>query len=134
MKLFDLYADPSAWVLPYALLSEREPEQNISHRAMPTWDEHRDFVLSRPYPRWYSFDSQDGHPAGCAYLTARREVGIGVLKRFRGQGLASAAIDELMRLHPGRFLANIAPANAASIALFRKLGFGGPIQVTLEKP
>lgn len=134
MKLFDIYADPSCWTLPFKLLSEREPGQNISHKAMPSWEEHRDFVLSRPYPRWYSFDCALGSPAGCVYLTGRREIGIGVLKRHHGQGLATEAISELMRLHPGRFLANINPANAASIALFRKLGFGGPIQVTLEKP
>ncbi len=134
MKLFDIYTDPSSWTLPFQLLQERAPCQNISHRAMPTWDEHRDFVLSRPYPRWYSFDSAIGAPAGCVYLTTRREVGIGVLKRYRGEGLAIAAIEELMRLHPGRFVANINPANEASIALFRKLGFGGPIQITLEKP
>ena len=41
---------------------------------------------------------------------------------------------EAFCVHPGRFVANINPANEASIALFRKLGFGGPIQITLEKP
>lgn len=134
MTLHDLYAEPSCWVIPFKLLAEREPEQNISHREMPTWPEHQDFILSRPYPRWYFFDSEAGVPAGCVYLTACREIGIGVLKRFRGQGLASAAIAELTSLHPGRFIANINPANAASITLFRNLGFGGPIQITLEKP
>ena len=33
-----------------------------------------------------------------------------------------------------RLLANIAPGNDASLMLFRGLGFGGPIQVTLERP
>lgn len=124
-----------ALVLLYELLQEREPHQNISHRQMPTWERHVEFVRGRPYAAWYWFRSPAGFPAGAVYLTHQREIGIGVLKAHRGQGLARAAIVELMRVvGTGRFLANINPANEASIALFRSLGFGGPIQITLERP
>lgn len=140
MKLYDMYDRTEMWdgggalALAYLLLSEREPHENISHKAMPSWQYHLWFVTMRPYPHWYWFRSASGAPAGCVYLTNQREIGIGVLKEFRGQGLAGAAIAEMQIRHPGRFLANINPANASSIALFRKLGFGGPIQITLEKP
>ena len=146
MILYDLYADDGRmhW-LPLSLLNEREPHQNISHRRLPKWDDHVAFIESRPYRYWYWFTEVakpnappplrfPARPAGCVYLTRQREIGIGVLKAFRGQGLARAAVTELMLRHPGRFLANINPVNEASIALFRKLGFGGPIQITLEKP
>ena len=135
MQLISVYREnvPRAHELLFELLQEREPHQNISHRRMPTWQEHCDFIRSVPYEAWYWFTSPAGFPAGCVYLSKQREIGVGVLKAHRGQGLASQAIRELMRLHPGRFLANIAPGNEASIALFRKLGFGGPIQITLEK-
>jgi len=33
----------------YNLLKERDSRVNISHRMMPTFNEHVKFVLSRPY-------------------------------------------------------------------------------------
>ena len=132
MNLVGIYTDlHAALPLLYRLLEEREPHQNISHKRMPTWREHEDFVMSVPYAAWYL--CVEDEPVGAVYLSKQREVGIGILRQFQGRGHAEAAVTELMRLHPrGRFLANINPANEASIALFRKLGFGGPIQVTLE--
>ena len=127
------HMDEKHWLLPYKLLAERGPHENISHRAMPTWEEHCDFMREQPHDAWYWFTMYTDVPAGCVYLSHQREIGVGVLRKWRGHGLATAAIKELMRRHPGRFLANINPANEASIALFRKLGFGGPIQITLEK-
>ena len=37
----------------YELLKEREPSTNISHRKLPTFSEHLNFVLSKPYSKWY---------------------------------------------------------------------------------
>jgi hypothetical protein len=44
-----------------------------------------------------------------------------------------AAVRELMRLHPGRFLANVNPENAASRKLWEGIG-GKLLQVTYEIP
>ena len=123
MRLIDLYADYTYWWVPLVLLSEREPHQNISHQRMPTPAEHNDFVQSRPYEAWYRFNGTDGMPAGCVYLSKQREIGVGVLMGHRGHGFGRAAVQELMRLHPGRFLANIAPGNEPSAQLFKSLGF-----------
>ena len=131
MKLFDLYAQPGMWELPYKLLEERDPVVNISHKSMPSWTEHCAYVESRPYLAWYWFATDDGWPAGCVYLSKEREIGIFVLQEHQRKGLASQAIQEIMRLHPGKFLANINPKNKQSLTLFFKLGFDGPIQVTL---
>ncbi|MEK9736784.1 MAG: hypothetical protein VW239_05635, partial [Candidatus Nanopelagicales bacterium] len=49
------------------------------------------------------------------------------------KGHARAAVFELMRMHPGKFLANVNPANAASCNLWESLG-GKLIQVTYELP
>jgi RimJ/RimL family protein N-acetyltransferase len=133
MILLDLYAHPGQWSLPFLLLQEREPYQNISHRGMPTWEDHCAFVRSRPHAAWYFFASETGAQAGCVYLSHQREIGVAVLVAQRGKGLATQAIQALMELHPGRFLANINPSNAPSLALFRRLGFQGPIQLTLER-
>ncbi len=135
MKLLDVYTatvDNSHGTL-WELLGERTPEQSISHRSMPTWEQHCTFVDARPYECWYLI-ADARWIVGACYLTKQREIGVSIFRAHHRQGHASRAVAELMRLNPGRFLANINPANEASIALFRKLGFGGPIQITLEKP
>ena len=43
----------------YELLAERDPVANISHREMPTFDQHRKFVDSRPYKAWYLIHSDN---------------------------------------------------------------------------
>lgn len=132
MILRDVHSTLTAKHLLFALLKERRPEQSISHMSMPTWEEHVTFVRSQPYEHWYLIEA-DGYFRGSVYLTRQREIGVAIFEGCRGQHYAEDAVGELMRLHPGRFLANIAPGNAASLALFAKLGFTGPIQVTLEK-
>jgi len=37
----------------YNQLKERDPMINISHKKMPTYAEHSQFVLSKPYSKWY---------------------------------------------------------------------------------
>ena len=139
MKLIDVYerdgSVPFATVdFLYQLLAEREPSESISHRVMPTFEEHIRFVESQPYRMWFIAE-QEGQRVGAVYLSRARELGIAISKAQRGRGLGSLALSAmLLRVSPGRVLANINPANEASIALFRKHGFGGPTQITLEKP
>ena len=132
MQLIDVYG---LWCAPsvlYLLLKEREPHESISHKAMPSWMEHTAFVERRPYAHWYVLDV-DGSAVGAVYLTHQREIGIGILKAHRGKGYAEEGIRLLLEQHPGRALANINPANGASLQWFAKLGFKGPTQVTLER-
>jgi RimJ/RimL family protein N-acetyltransferase len=121
VKLVDVYSEPEATDVLWMLLAEREPNQNISHRRMPTPEEHIAFIASRPYPHWYLIDVGDW--AGAIYLTKEREIGIGILKRHRGHGYAGNAIQMLRDKHPGKFLANINPKNDVSIKLFTGFGF-----------
>lgn len=130
--LVDVYQTYSSMHVLYELLGERKPEESISHKRMPTWEEHCDFVRSRPYTAWYIIDI-DSEPVGAVYLSRQREVGIGIFKRHRGKGYAKQAITELLEKYPGKVYANINPANGPSISLFRSLNFQGPIQVTLER-
>jgi len=130
MKLIDVYSANGARgkeFFLYQLLSERTPEQSISHKRMPAYEEHVTFVRSRPYEAWYVVE--DGDMVGAIYLTKNREVGIFVIKEFQAHGYAQAAIAELRKRHPGPLLANVNPANTASQHLFEKLG-GKIIQVT----
>ena len=123
--LRDVYEAPrtASVDILYQLLKERPPAANISHRAMPTWDEHKRFVASRPYDAWYLIAYPD-EVVGAVYLTPADEIGVFVFKKFQGRGHARQAIEALMKAHPReRYLANIAPGNDPSLNLFKKLGF-----------
>lgn len=116
----------------YALLKERPPYANISHRRMPTVAEHNAFMASSPYEAWYVIEDDDGLDCGSVYLTRTNEIGVFVWSTERGKGYGRSAVLELMRLHPRkRFLANIAPDNRESQQFFMGLGFK-LCQITME--
>lgn len=107
----------------YQLLSERDPIVNISHRKMPTYDEHIRFIKSKPYTKWYIIYFK-GKKSGSVYLSKQDEVGIFLKKEMHGKGIGSAAIMSLMEKNPRtRFLANVSPKNKKSEAFFKKNGF-----------
>lgn len=123
MKLLNVYDCPAySAVLLWQLLSEREPDQNISHKKMPTIGEHLAFIESIPYAHWYVV-SADGNAVGAAYLSKQQEIGVAILKAYRGKGYGKQAVKSLMEAHPGKFLANINPRNSASARMFHQLGF-----------
>lgn len=111
----------------YELLVERKPDENISHKDMPTWEEHKEFIASKPYKAWYVIQSleEKARPfVGAIYLTWSNEIGIGILDIFKRQHYASAAIHAVMEEHPEKFYyANINPDNHKSKDLFKRLGF-----------
>lgn len=139
LKLVDVYTEIAetrvATKFLYELLKEREPNQNISHREMPSYEDHVRFVDSHPYREWFvifeEWGSIETGPIGAIYLTnppkpsqAGNEIGIFISKAYRERGYGKQAVRLLMKMHPAeRLLANIAPGNAESIAMFEKLGF-----------
>ncbi len=132
MNLTSIYERPDRALVLHQLLEEREPEQNISHKAMPSWDEHVRFVESRPYQAWY-FIEDDTVTAGACYLSKQDEIGVFVFKAHQGKNYGTWAIGALMLKHGRRrYLANVSPKNARSLELFRNLGFK-QIQVTFER-
>lgn len=117
----------------FMLLRERKPHQSISHKEMPTFDQHRAFVKSKPYKQWLLIEVTDPDIgdafAGCAYLTYNNEIGISVFEHYQGMGLGKFGISEIMRIHDGPFFANINPENIKSQGLFADMGFR-PCQIT----
>ena len=107
----------------YELLRERTEQQSISHKKMPTYQEHCRFVDSKPYKDWFLIEDH-GEAVGAIYLTHQNEIGVFIFKKYQGKGYGPLAIHMLMCRFPGeRFLANINPNNAASIKCFTQLGF-----------
>lgn len=135
MRLVSVYDVPrlvTAQTVLWDLLVTREPHVNISHKVMPTWQQHIAFIESKPYEAWYLID--DGYFfTGAIYLSRQREVGLFLLPEHRGEGLGKAALAELRKLHPGRLLANASVRNLDSIAFFHKQGFT-LLSVTMELP
>lgn len=107
----------------YELLKKREPSTNISHRKMPTYNEHVNFVLTKPYSKWYII-YYGKNKAGSIYLSKQNEVGIFIKKAFFMKGIGTEALRLLMKLNPSeRFLANVNPKNKKSIEFFKKNRF-----------
>lgn len=109
----------------YLWLAQRTPEQSISHKTMPPWTQHREFVLKKPYDHWFLIVADDepiSRMVGNIYLTKHREVGIHIDSAERGKNYGSQALALLREAVPGPLLANINPANEQSIAFFKKHG------------
>lgn len=115
----------------YELLSERESVANISHKKMPTYEEHVRFVMSKPYSQWHII-YYNGKKSGSVYLTKQNEIGVFVKKEFQGKGIGSKVLELVIEKNgPGRYLANISPRNKKSVEFFKNHGFN-LIQYTYE--
>lgn len=138
MKLIPVSEHPDAARILYQLLGERPEYANISHRRMPTWEEHLEFIASEPYAFWYLVegpsvvDDNDveidpGSILGSVYLTRADEIGVAVFEKYRrlpGRFFGRSAVRLLMETHPRKvYYANINPANEPSRKMFEKLGF-----------
>jgi len=107
----------------YDLLEQRNSIVNISHKKMPTWEEHVKFIKSKPYSKWYVIQNKD-EKIGSLYLSKQNEIGIHLLKKFEKESIHLESIKKLMSLNPEIiFRANVSPKNKNYITLFKKLGF-----------
>ena len=107
----------------YNLLLERDSRVNISHKKMPSYDEHIKFVLSKPYTKWYVVNL-DGKKVGSVYLSKQDEIGIFLKKDIQGKGVGKYALNILKKKNPRkRFIANVNPKNKNSAKFFRQNGF-----------
>src|SRR5260221_9571855 len=122
MNFADVYTTDSALITLYQLLQERTPEQSISHKEMPSWEEHVEYIAKRPVPHWYLIEA-GGPWVGSIYLSRRREIGVQIFRQEQRKGYGKWAVAELMRMHPGEFYANINPANFYSRSFFNQMGF-----------
>ena len=115
----------------YQLLKKRDPRINISHNTMPTYSEHKKFVNSKPYDKWYIIKVKN-KKIGSIYLTPQNEIGIFIKKNIQGQNLCKQALSLMISKNPRKsYLANVNPKNSKSIRFFKNNGFR-LIQYTYE--
>jgi len=109
----------------YNLLEKRNPDLNISHKQMPTLDEHKEFVLSKPYTNWYII-KKNNDKIGAIYLSKNDEIGISILENFEFDEIAKESFKIIMELNPRkRYLANVSPKNKSSQEFLERNGFMG---------
>ena len=107
----------------FELLKERDPRANISHKKMPSYDEHIKFIKSKPYTRWYII-LKSKERVGSIYLSKNDEIGISLSERYQDKNIGNIALAELIQKNPReRYLANINPKNKKSSAFYKKNNF-----------
>lgn len=140
IRLIDVYENerprPGAVDLLYRLLAERPSAAGISHHELPSIEQHTAFVASRPYRIWCLVEAAvaegEWSLVGAVSATRQNEIGIAILKAHQRHGYAAQAITQMCLEHlplpavtsqrPGCWVANVAPQNEPSHALFRGLG------------
>ena len=109
----------------YELLKNKDPSTNISHKKMPSYDEHVEFVMSKPYTNWYIIE-YDKKNVGAIYLSKQDEIGISINNDYEYDQIAETALKLLMKLNPRkRYLANVSPKDKNSQKFLLKNGFTG---------
>ena len=106
----------------FELLLQRSSKENISHKKMPTYEEHIKFIISKPYYKWYIV-KKDHDSIGAVYLTQINEIGISLVKRFDNEKIKNEVLELVMKKHPKkRYIVNINPKNKQGINFFKKRG------------
>jgi len=107
----------------FDLLKQREGTVNISHKSLPDWEEHIQYVKKHDYQSWDIIWVENTR-IGNIYLTKNNEIGIFIDKKLQFHGYGSKALEEFMKKNgKKRYLANINPTNYKSIQFFGKHGF-----------
>ena len=107
----------------HELLKNKDPNASISHKKMPSYDEHVEFVMSKPYTNWYIIEC-DKKNAGAIYLSKQDEIGISINNHYEYEKIAEPALKLLMELNPRkRYLVNIGPKDTRAQEFLLKKGF-----------
>ena len=121
MELKPVTADDAEFL--FDLLKQREGTVNISHKSLPDWEEHIQYVKKHDYQSWDIIWVENTR-IGNIYLTKNNEIGIFIDKKLQFHGYGSKALEEFMKKNgKKRYLANVKPTNYKSIQFFGKHGF-----------
>ena len=115
----------------YDLLKTRDSRANISHKKVPSYDEHVHFILSNPYTIWYIIE-YEGKKIGSVYLSKQDEIGISLVDDSLYDKIGKSVIKLLIKNNPRkRYLANVSPQNKKLQDFFVNSGFTG-LEYTYE--
>ena len=115
----------------YELLKTRDSLANISHKKMPSYDEHVNFILSNPYAIWYIIE-YEGKKIGFVYLSKHDEIGISLVDNSLYDKIGKSIIKLLIKNNPRKhYLAKVSPRNKKLQNFFVNNGFTG-LEYTYE--
>jgi len=66
----------------YDLLSERKQFENISHKKLPSYNNHVKFIKSKPYSKWLLIECKE-KIIGSVYLSKNNEIAIWIKKGIK---------------------------------------------------
>ncbi len=115
----------------YELLKTKDPIANISHKKMPSYDEHVNFILSNPYAIWYIIE-YEGKKIGSVYLSKHDEIGISLVDNSLYDKIGKSIIKLLIKNNPRKhYLAKVSPRNKKLQNFFVNNDFTG-LEYTYE--
>ena len=115
----------------YDLLKTRDSRANISHKKVPSYDEHVHFILSNPYTIWYIIE-YEGKKIGSVYLSKHDEIGISLVDNSLYDKIGKSIIKLLIKNNPRKhYLAKVSPRNKKLQNFFVNNGFTG-LEYTYE--
>ncbi|ABX12033.1 hypothetical protein Nmar_0133 [Nitrosopumilus maritimus SCM1] len=115
----------------YQLLKLRKPLENISHKNMPSYNEHTKFVKSKPYQKWYII-FENKKKIGSTYISKQDEISMHFLPKFDSNKNMNHVLELILEKHPkSRYLANTNYKNKSLITFYKNNGFK-LIQYTFE--
>lgn len=107
----------------FHLLQKRDSKVNISHKKMPTYNQHIKFLKSKPYSKWYIIILEK-QKIGSIYLSKQNEIGIFLMKSWNVDDIRLESLIILMKKNPRkRYLANVNPNNKKLISFWKKNNF-----------
>ena len=107
----------------YELLTARKPNVNISHKKNPTYAKHVNFVMSKPYSKWYIIYCAT-EKIGSVYITKQDEIGIHFKEKNITNKIRSKVLKMIIKKNPrDRYLININPSNTMMKKFLKNEGF-----------
>ena len=82
----------------YEMLKERDSTINVTHKELPSFNKHLEFIKSNPYDAWYIIEIESKQ-VGHIWLDNVDRIGWFTKKEFKGFGFVILAFEELKRLH-----------------------------------
>ena len=111
----------------FEILSKRKT--NISHKSLPSYSNHKSFVLNHPYRAWYLIKHNDEF-IGNAYILKSNCIGINIIKN--NKIVVPIVIEELLSkykplkaiksVRAAEFDFNVAPSNKEYISILERMG------------
>ena len=116
---------PKHYKFLYDLLTERKPFENISHKKLPSYNNHVKFIKSTPYSKWLLIEYRD-KMIGSVYLSKNTEIAIWIKKSIKDykMGIQKKVLEEVItKFTRKKYFVNLNPRNKKMINFYKKNGF-----------